>query len=477
MKNPSRTIWGEWQPDQPDHLNEGLTVADGCFPIKNGYAPVRSFSAAAAGTLTGRCYGAAAYRASSATYVFAATLSNVYRFTTTGFSSLIGGLNNVLRVRFCPYSNLMLATNGTDSIKKFDPTVATVMSNLGGSPPIARYIAVVGGFAVLGYVSNSPTRVAWSDQGNPENWTAGGASEAGVADMATGGDITGIVGGEYGLIFQENRIVRMSYTASDTIWQFDELATDIGCILPGSIATWGKLTFFLSNRGYMVCDGSSVTPIGDEKVDRWLLGRADVSYYDRATAVIDPANSLYLMAVPSAAPANTLLIYSYTLSRWTTASLPVEYMAQGYAQSYTLEDLSTLYGTLEAIPNSLDSPLYRGGTPLLLMFDDQHRLGSLGGMPLPATFTDAKREAYNGTQARLRTIRPLTDAAAPVVRIGGADALSAPLTSTTYTSRRANGVFPVRESWNLIQVSLQIPPQPWTYAQGYDVEVTAGGRA
>ena len=472
-----RALFAEWKPDQPAYLNEGLTVADGCVPIANGYAPFGSFTASTNGTLASRCYGATAYRTSDATYLFAATATNIYRYSTAGYASLIGSLDNTKRARFASYATLMLATNGVNSIKKFDPAAPGAMTNLGGSPPIARYIAVVGGFTVLAYVSNSPTRVAWSDQGNPENWTAGGASEAGVFDMAGGGDITGIIGGEYGLIFQENRIVRMDYTASDTIWQFNEIATDIGCVIPGSLVTWGKLTFFYSTRGFMICDGASVTPIGNEKVDRWFKGRSDRSYYDSVTSVIDPSNSLYIVSVPSAFPANTLLIFNYTLGKWSTASLPVEFMAPGYAQSITLEDLDVIYGNLDAIPISLDSESLKGGSPLMLIFNDQHALGALSGPPLPASFVDSKREPITGRQARLRSVRPITDAAAPMVTIAGANSLSDTPSPTTYSARRGNGTLPVRESWNSFQATLTIPSQPWSFCQGIDIALEQGGRA
>lgn len=473
----SRILFGGFAPDQPANLNEGLTVASGCFRIKNGYAPVQSFVPAQNGTLSGRAYGAAAYRYAGQTYVFAAGLNAISRYTSTGYAPLVTGLTNTLGVRFSPYASLMLATNGTDAVKKFDPASPATMTNLGGSPPIARFIGVVGGFTVLAYASNIPTRVAWSDQGNPENWTAGGASEAGVADMATGGDITGFVGGEYGLIFQENRIVRMTYTATDTIWQFDEIATDVGCIIPGTIATWGKNTFFLSNRGFMVCDGASVTPIGAEKIDRWFLSMVNRQYLDRMSAVIDPRNSLYMLTIPSADPANTILLYSYNLGEWSTASTPVEFMASGLAQDATLEGISVLYPNLDTMPLSLDSPLFRGGSPLLMMFDDQHRLGALNGIPLPATFTDALREPFQGRQARLRNIRPITDAPAPIVTVLGSRDFSGTLSPTPYSYRRSNGMFPVREAWNLFQVSISIPSQSWTYMQGMDLDMVQGGIA
>jgi hypothetical protein len=472
-----RILFSEWLPDQPVFLNEGLTVADGCFAIKNGYAPVGSFEPSANGGLPSQSYGGAAYRTNGETYSFGATLTSLYRYTTAGYTELAGGLSNALGLKFSPYSTLMLVTNGSDPVKKFTPAPSNAVTDLGGFPPVARYIAVVGGFVVLGYASGSPSRVAWCNQGNPEQWTPSVSSEAGVFDMATGGDITGVVGGEYGLIFQENRIVRMSYTASDTIWQFDEIATDVGCIMPGSIATWGRMTFFLSNRGFMVCDGSTVTPVADEKVSRWYMNQIDRVYAVNTTAIIDPRNSLYVITIPSAFPSASLLLYNYSLGKWSTAKISTERLIPGLSQEYTLESLDALYGSLDAMTESLDSATFRGGYPLLLLYDSQHRLGALSGAPVDATFSDAVREFASGKRTRLRSVRPITDAQTPQVTVSGMNSFSGSPTPTNYTVMRGNGTFSVRENWNLTQITVAIPSQRWSYAQGYDFEAVPGGRA
>ncbi len=51
-----------------------------------------------------------------------------------------------------------------------------------------------------------------------------------------GGDITGITGGEFGIVFLEKAIVRMSYIGSPLFFQFDTISRNIGCIEGGSIA-------------------------------------------------------------------------------------------------------------------------------------------------------------------------------------------------------------------------------------------------
>jgi len=474
----ARQIFSEFLPDQPAHLNTGLVTCDGVFPIANGYAPLPQFSAPPNGTLAGPALGAAAYRVGADVFLFAATATNIYRYSTAGYTSVQSGMTTSqgIGMRFAPYNTLMLATNGTDPIKKFDPTSPAAFTNLGGTPPTARFIAVVGGFVVLGYAAGDSLRIAWSDNGIPTTWTPG-TGEAGFYQMPAGGDITGIVGGEYGLIFQENRILRMVYTADDTIWQFQEIATDVGCVAPNSIATYGKTTYFLSNKGLMSTDGVSVTPIGAEKVDRTFLALLSRSYIGNMSAVVDPNNSLYIVMLPSAAPPTKAYIYNYLLGKWTTASITTQLLFSALSQGVSLEDLDALYGNLDLIPLSLDDPSFRGGYPLLLLFDGTNRIGSLSGPPMRATFTDAKTEIAQGMKARIRSVRLLSDAPAANLTIAGSNNLADTPVSTTYTVRQRSGVYKTRENWAYAQFTWEIPAGTgYSFAQGFDLDAVAGGR-
>jgi len=474
-----RRIFGEWRPDQPAHLNNGLVIADGCVPIANGYAPLPSFTPATAGQLGSPCLGAAAYRTADETYIFAADATNIYRYSATGFSSLIGGLTSsaAAGVRFCPYNRLMLATNGHDGIKRFDPASPGSFAALDASAPTARFLAVVRGFVVAGYASNDSLRLAWSDSGDPAEWEAG-AGEAGFYLMPGGGDITGVVGGEYGLVFQENRILRMTYTADDAVWQFDEIATDVGCIAPWSLASYGRLSFFLSNKGLMACDGVSVQAIGSEKIDRTFLALMDRSYLEKISAVVDPRNSLYFIAVPSADPPNRVYIYNYALERWTSAPLPTRRMFPALGEDATLEQIDAIFGDIDQIGGSLDSAMFRGGYPLMMLFDGGNRLGALTGPNVAASFVDGYVEPFPGQVCRIRSVRPLTDSPDPTVAIAVEDGPADVPTERVFATRSQGGFHRLRQSGNLIQIKLSMPAgSAWTYAQGYDVEIAAGGRA
>lgn len=481
-----RAIFGAYTPDEPPFLNAdvmgayGLLQADGCYKIHNGYAPVAQFVGMQNGGLGAAPIGAGAYRTGGASYIFAGTGSAIYSYSASGYTSLVSSLTTTsgIGLRFCPYGSFMLATNGTDPIKKFDPTSPTTMTTLAAGAPTARFLAVVRGFLMAGYAAGLPLRVQWSDTGSPTTWTTGGSSQAGTQDMASGGDITGIVGGEYGLVFQENRITRWSATGDDTIWQVDELVTDIGCALPKSLATVGKVSMFWSNRGFMAFDGTSIAPIGTEKVDRFFQSLLDRNYTDYMSAVIDPLRSLYIVSIPSANPPSSALIYNYVEKAWTTAPIATPLMFQGLSLGVSIDSMDAIYGNLDSIPLSLDSNAFRGGYPGLFLFNSANMLGQLSGTPMAATFKDGLKELIPGRRARISAVRPLTDAGAMTITVGVSNSLAASPTETPYTLLTGSGLCRMRETGNYQQTKLSIAAgTPWTYVLGADIDATDGGRA
>jgi hypothetical protein len=475
-----RIIAGTFAPDQPSFLNGGLVQADGCHKIRNGYAPLGQFAAMQNGTLAAAPIGAGAYRYTGSPYLFVGTATNIYTYSSAGFTSVASGLSSTaaLGLRFCPYNSLMLATNGTDPIKKFDPTSPSAMTSLGGSPPTARFLAVVRGFVVAGYAGGISLRVQWSDNGNPASWATGGSSLAGSYDMSSGGDQTGLVGGEYGLVFQETRILRMTFTGDDKVWQWDEVATDVGCIAAKSLATIGKTSFFLSSRGFMTTDGTSLEPIGTEKIDRYFQALIDRNYMDNMSAVIDPVRSLYIVTIPSANPPTSALAYNYVEKEWTTAPITSPLMFSALSLSVSLEDLDAIYGSLDAMTVSLDSNALRGGYPAMMLFSGSNVLGSLTGSPMAATFKDGLKELVPGRRSRIRSVRPLTDAASLTLTIGAADKLSGTVTETAYTTPTSGGIYRTRVSAAFTQNKVTIPAgTSWTYHMGLDVDAVDGGHA
>ena len=87
--------------------------------------------------------------------------------------------------------------------------------------PSFRHAAVVNNFVVTGYQGTFQNRVQWSAVNDVTSWTAG-INLADIEDLPEGGVITGITGGQYGLIFQENRITRMDYRGGAIVFLLEE---------------------------------------------------------------------------------------------------------------------------------------------------------------------------------------------------------------------------------------------------------------
>ncbi len=474
-----RQIYGEYKPDQPAHLQDGLLTAEGVFAIANGVAPIPQFSAAANGTLAAKALGAASYTAGGVVYAFAATATDIYKYEASGYTSLKGSLttSGAVGVRFCEYNNWMIMTNGADAVQKFDPDTSTIVTaNLGGSPPTGRFIGRIGGYLVLGYAGGDPQKVQWCSNGTPETWTGG---DAGSQILSGGGDITGFVGGEeYGLIFQEGRIIRMVPSYDDAIFSYQELARDVGCVAPWSLASYGKLSFCLSNSGFVATDGFTVEAIGAEKVDRTYLALFDRTYLENISAAVDPKNKLYFVAVGSSNPTSSVFVYQFALQRWTTAAITAERIFPALSQSLTMEQLDAIYGNLDAVPISLDSALFRGGYPLLMLFNGSHALGTLSGTPMAASLKGPETEIFTDLKTRMTEVRPLSNAGTATVTVYGRNDLSEIQTAKSFTGRTGRGRYNGRFNYAYSQVQVDIPAgTDWTFAQGVQTSEAKGGRA
>lgn len=472
---------GELMPDVPAFAHPGLIVADGVYPINGGYAPLGSFQGSANGTLAATCLGAASFRAADGTvFTIAGTAAQLYRYQASGWTSVGSGYSASAQIgwRFAQWGDLIIATNGVDLPRALDMTAGSPsFAALSGTPPIGELIAIVRDFVVLGRADNDPKRVQWSENDDAEGWTVG-TNEADFQIMPTGGEVTALSGGEYGLVFQDRRISRMSYIGGDAIFQFDEISANIGCIAAGSLAKIGNLHFFLSHQGFAVCDGSGVRAIGDEKVNRTVLGEIDRSYLPQMSVAVDPRKSLVIWAIPNAATSTKLYIYNWALDRWSTATQTSQQVFSGLTESTTLEQLNSVYSSLDDMTVSLDDPQWKGGYPLISLIDGNQALGALSGTPKAATFTTGDLELVPGRRARVREVVPLVDTAANMtLTIAGRERLGDTLAEADYTTLNRRGAFKTRDAWRFVRLSLALAEgATWTAAVGLDAEYEAGGR-
>lgn len=386
---------------------------------------------------------------------------------------------------FSIFGDRVFATNNVDAVQVFQLGVDTNFSALAGTPPISAFAGTVRDFAVLARQSTNWNRIRWSGINDVTTWVSSAATMSDYQDFPDGGAIMGFVGGEFGLVFQEQAIRRMAYEGPPTIFRFDKIANTLGCRIERSIAAYQDLSFFLSNDGfYMIRGGSEFVPIGAEKVDRTFETVFNASLAYRCSAAIDPIRKLYMFAYPSTNSSGNpdyMFVYHWPTGQFATIKQDIELIVTASTQTgYTLDSLDALSPSVDALSFSLDSRYYAGiGRLLLSGFYTDHKQGYFSGDNLAATIETGDAQLTPGRKSLLRSLRPMVEGSmvTPTVTVRSRNRLQDSYTDATPIAANANGVCPVRVNARYHRMKMTIPASSsWNFARGVDdINFTATG--
>lgn len=157
---------------------------------------------------------------------------------------------------------ILCITNGIDPIRKYDGSGTTV--NLGGSPPVAKYIQEYEGYLVAANIRGGVDQgqlVQWPNTFDPENWST---RNAGNQLLTEGGeDISGLNRfGKFLCVHKPNLIYLGRLVSSSAIFQFDPVPTGVGTICNATIQNLptGEQSF-LAQDGIRIFNGMTADPI------------------------------------------------------------------------------------------------------------------------------------------------------------------------------------------------------------------------
>jgi len=483
--------FGEWLPDQPDYSNTGVTEATNVIPAASGYRSLPGFveySNAASNTILNIF---AAKQNDGSVKLFAGDSAKLYSFNA-GTSNLDDiskagtpayDLDSAERWRFVQFGDTVIASGGIgEELQKFQLGTDTVFSDLSGTPPKADFIAVVRDFVWVANIDTGSGRVPykayWSGFNDITSWTAG-TDQSDFQEIPDAGAITGMVGGEYCTILMERAIVRATYTGPPLIWQFDKVETARGCQVPGSVCNIGHMVFYLSDDGFYMFDGSRSQPIGAEKINRFFLEEDfNISFKDKMTSTVDPQNQLAVWSYVSNSSIDgtpdRLLIYNYALGRWSLANVKNDLIAPFFTPGYTLEDLDNLSTSIDALPASLDSALYKGGQ---FLFGGAlgANIHAFSGDPLAATIVTGETGLAMGNHNIITRIYPYHEGGSVELSVGLRGTHTDIVSYTAAGTTNAAGFVPFRAQDRYHRAKMYISGN-WSYAQGMDIEARKVGR-
>jgi hypothetical protein len=380
------------------------------------------------------------------------------------------------RWRFAQFGNDVIAVNINDNPQVYTIGSSTEFADLAGSPPRARYINTWGSFVALMNLAGSlEKRVHWSGLENDTQWTPG-VNSCDFQDFPDGGSVQGSSSATNPFILMKRAIYAGTFIPGSTsVFSFTKIHDKRGAAAPYSIASRGALTFFADSGGlFQLNADGSIAPIGFEKIDRTIFSQISGPNLAGILGEIDPFFNRYYMAVKisSTTTYDRLVIYDWGLGEFTqqSDSVGILFPLGSGTLGYTLEGLSAVSASIDALPFSLDSKVWQGGAPVMAAIDANNMLGFYSGANAEATITTQEFGATDGQLTRITEIVPAVDTQTLYVSIGARKLRSAtdvPVYTAEAPRSTNTGVVHKRSRARFTRIKIRIPDSTvWTKAQG-----------
>lgn len=477
----------EYRPDVSDYQSSTTRSILNVLPRGDGYGPLPSFSAYT-GSLGAACRGFfRGIKSDGSAAIFAATATGLFQFnaTTLGWDDISKGavpyssIPSTDQWQFEQFNNFIIAVQANTVPQYFDLASSTAFDDLAGSPPNARHVSAVGRFLVLSGLVANPFRIQWSGLNAITTWTSG-VNQSDYQDLPDGGVVRGVAGGEFGNIFQDNAIRRMTYVpGSPVIFQIERLTQDRGIYAPYSLVRAGERIFFLSAGGfYGMLNSGYPEQIGKEKTDRTFLADLDTGNLQLVLGASDPRSTRIFWAYKSNSGTSGLfdkmICYDWALQRFTPIGIVGEFLGSLSQPGITLEALDAISSSLDSLPQSLDA--YSGAvTPEIAAFNSSHVMGFFRGGNMEATLQTAE-QGTSAERITIRNLRPVTDAPSVYCSVSKRENVQDDPAWSDESQVNGRGQCNVRSSARYSRLQARIPADTaWTYIAGIEPDLITEG--
>jgi hypothetical protein len=289
-----------WSPS-PGYFGEGWNAVRNLYPAYNAWRPWRKFMPAAGevadGPMVGRHTHVWSTGAGSGAYypdpqtIYCGSTSRLYTVDPatgnfTNISRAAPYTADVAGWRFVSVGNDIWATNWIDALQRRTNNAGNFADGLTGAfKPRPRFIAVVRQHLV--WANDSTGRQddwGWSDADNATDMNPPTGTSTSIAGrpaplISVPGQITGLIGGQYGFAFKESATYYLEATGTTQVFRPEELSTTVGTIYPSSIIKTRHGVFFLGGDGfYRIAGLSEPQKISPPGIDQVLLDSAFTTF-------------------------------------------------------------------------------------------------------------------------------------------------------------------------------------------------------
>lgn len=210
--------------------------------------------------------------------------TKVYKIVGDTATTLVSGVANA-RWDYSYFEDKVLMLNGTN-FKEMSYNSAP--TNLGGSPPVGKYIKNFHNHVFVAGMSANKNRLQWSDIGDKDTWPV-----TNIQDMPEG-EIMGLgVLGNVLYIFFKNYIkIMIGYATAS--FQFQEFSNGIGCVSHYGIVSNGSTIFFPTQDGIYAIGQLGAT---DQSVGGTSLIKLSPQKISTFWSTIDTSDPTYISGI------------------------------------------------------------------------------------------------------------------------------------------------------------------------------------
>lgn len=484
----------EFAPDRSKFDPSVTDYVRNVYPTPSGYGPVAKLVGVATALPEAPRGAFHAIDSSGNSHIFAGGEETLYKFNATDLdfddvsgSSAPYSVANDDRWSFALFGDDVIAVNRNDPPQTYTIGSSSVFADLGGSPPQASRVGVVGDHIWLGELLTQSREVIWSGVNTPDHWTVRRRS-CDFQVFPDGGPIIAIIGSEHGGLVVQDRAIREIRRASaipELVWEFQKTEDSRGAVAPLSVASSGRDIFYFSQNGFYRY-GQPSSPIGRYRVDDFALNDIDEQYRTFVEASISPARKHVMWRYRSGGLVSSdtfltdrVIVYDWSVDRWSLIDQQLTGLFAAGSPGFTLETLDSLGFTLDTLPFSLDSQVWTGGIPVLGGFTSDYKLGFFSGDNMEATLRTSAMEMTPGKRTFVRGFRPIVDATTVTGRVAATDRPGVTETwnsSATANATQGTGLVPSRVSGRLHRFEATVPEAAtWTHILGVDPEGSPEG--
>lgn len=493
----------------------------GNFAITNGPLAIASTSPSAATALSQVSGSISVIDANGLPHTYIGNSTQLAEITATSSTNVskAAGYTANIGWEFASFTaagiDNIYATDYTDAIQVM-AVGATVLADLGGSPPKAKHMAQVGQFLMLGNTNGGvisgvtqgavPNRIWWPQIGNPASWpdpttltAAGDQSSFQDLNLAYGAIQHISPGQKSGKIYQEHGITLAYYIGGGPVFDINTYEKQRGCLCVNGVVTVGDIDYFIDQSGFFETDGAQVVPIGHDVVDKTWLADVNTAYLDHVRGAHDASNKCIWWTYPSLTATlqgtfvscDKVIVYNYSNKRWAMGYVgqTIDHIFSAFTLGYTMEQLDSVNSNLDLITPSLDSPYWNGGQPIVGLFGIQQvgtsgayasYYGTFSGAALTATIDTKEMNLNESGLALVTAVNPVVMGAtlssiqvAPITRntlsaAGAVGTLATPEPRTGKASMRSTARYHVFRT---------VITGGFTNAMGVEPEYTNAGNA